>query len=68
MANERSTDRWVVAFYVAFAVLLAGALILAATGNRDAAVFVAIVAVARKLLTILNAILRDKSPWQLKNA
>jgi transposase len=29
---------------------------------------VAIVAVARKLLTILNAILRDKSPWQLKNA
>lgn len=29
---------------------------------------VAIVAVARKLLTILNAILRDKSPWQFKNA
>ncbi|HWE77344.1 MAG TPA: transposase, partial [Pseudolabrys sp.] len=29
---------------------------------------VAIVAVARKLLTILNAILRDKSPWQPKNA
>jgi transposase len=29
---------------------------------------VAIIAVARKLLTILNAILRDKSPWQLKNA
>lgn len=28
---------------------------------------VAIIAVARKLLTILNAILRDKSPWQLKN-
>ncbi|HEX2592921.1 MAG TPA: IS110 family transposase, partial [Rhizomicrobium sp.] len=24
----------------------------------------AIIAVARKLLTILNAILRDKSPWQ----
>lgn len=29
---------------------------------------VAIIAVARKLLTILNAILRDKTPWQLKNA
>jgi transposase len=29
---------------------------------------VAIIAVARKLLTILNAILRDKSPWQPKNA
>jgi transposase len=29
---------------------------------------VAIIAVARKLLTILNAILRDKAPWQLKNA
>ena len=29
---------------------------------------VAIVAVARKLLTILNAILRDKTPWQQKNA
>jgi transposase len=26
---------------------------------------VAIIAVARKLLTILNAILRDKSPWQI---
>ncbi|MBV9990435.1 MAG: IS110 family transposase, partial [Alphaproteobacteria bacterium] len=25
---------------------------------------VAIIAVARKLLTILNAILRDKNPWQ----
>ena len=25
---------------------------------------VAIIAVARKLLTILNAILRDKKPWQ----
>ena len=25
---------------------------------------VAIIAVARKLLTILNAILRDKTPWQ----
>ena len=25
---------------------------------------VAIVAVARKLLTVLNAILRDKNPWQ----
>jgi transposase len=29
---------------------------------------VAIIAVARKLLTILNAILRDKTPWQTKNA
>ncbi len=29
---------------------------------------VAIIAVARKLLTILNAILRDKTPWLLKNA
>jgi transposase len=29
---------------------------------------VAIIAVARKLLTILNAILRDKMPWQPKNA
>lgn len=29
---------------------------------------VAIIAVARKLLTILNAILRDKTPWQLKSA
>jgi transposase len=28
----------------------------------------ALVAVARKLLTILNAILRDKTPWQPKNA
>ena len=26
---------------------------------------VALVAVARKLLTILNAIIRDKKPWQL---
>jgi transposase len=25
---------------------------------------VALIAVARKLLTILNAILRDKKPWQ----
>jgi transposase len=25
---------------------------------------VALIAVARKLLTILNAILRDKTPWQ----
>jgi hypothetical protein len=25
---------------------------------------VAIIAVARKLLTILNAIIRDKAPWQ----
>jgi transposase len=29
---------------------------------------VAIIAVARKLLTILNAILRDKTPWQPRNA
>jgi transposase len=29
---------------------------------------VAIIAVARKLLTILNAILRDKTPWQPKIA
>jgi transposase len=29
---------------------------------------VALVAVARKLLTILNAILRDKRPWQTKTA
>jgi transposase len=29
---------------------------------------VAIIAVARKLLTILNAILRDKAPWQPKTA
>ena len=29
---------------------------------------VAIIAGARKLLTILNAILRDKTPWQSKNA
>jgi transposase len=29
---------------------------------------VAIIAVARKLLTILNAILRDKAPWQPQNA
>jgi transposase len=29
---------------------------------------VAIVAVARRLLTILNAIVRDKRPWQLQNA
>ena len=29
---------------------------------------VAIIAVARKLLTILNAILRDQRPWQLQNA
>lgn len=28
---------------------------------------VALVAVMRKLLTILNAILRDKSPWQIQN-
>jgi transposase len=29
---------------------------------------VALVAVARKLLTILNAIIRDKRPWQLQTA
>ncbi|MCC6719514.1 MAG: IS110 family transposase, partial [Acetobacteraceae bacterium] len=29
---------------------------------------VAIVATARKLLTILNAILRDKTPWNPQNA
>ena len=29
---------------------------------------VAIVAVARKLLTILNAIIRTQQPWQLQNA
>ena len=29
---------------------------------------VAIIAVARKLLTILNAILRDRTPWQPKTA
>jgi transposase len=29
---------------------------------------VALIAVARKLLTILNAILRDKTPWQHQNA
>ena len=29
---------------------------------------VALIAVARKLLTILNAILRDRKPWQLQNA
>jgi transposase len=29
---------------------------------------VALIAIARKLLTILNAILRDKRPWQPKTA
>jgi transposase len=29
---------------------------------------VALVAVARKLLTILNAILRDQRPWQPQSA
>jgi len=29
---------------------------------------VALIAVARKLLTMLNAILRDKQPWQPKTA
>ena len=43
MANER--DQWVVACYVAFAVLLVGALVLAAAGHRDAAVFAALIAV-----------------------
>jgi hypothetical protein len=47
MANG---DRWVVACYVAFAVFLAGALILAALGYRDAAVFVAIIAVVTTLV------------------
>ena len=38
---------------------------LVAAGKNKLA---AIVAVARKLLTILNAILRDKTPWQAKIA
>ena len=46
MANG---DRWVVACYVAFAVFLVGALILAALGYRDAAVFVAVIAVVTTL-------------------
>jgi transposase len=29
---------------------------------------VALIATARKLLTILNAILRDQSPWRAKTA
>jgi transposase len=29
---------------------------------------VALIAVARKLLTILNAILRDKHPWRAETA
>jgi transposase len=29
---------------------------------------VALIAVARKLLTILNAILRDKQPWHAQSA
>ncbi|MGK7871360.1 IS110 family transposase, partial [Falsiroseomonas sp. E2-1-a20] len=29
---------------------------------------VALVAVARKLLTILNAIIRDKQPWHAQSA
>jgi transposase len=29
---------------------------------------VALIAVARKLLTILNAVLRDRRPWQMQNA
>jgi hypothetical protein len=47
MANG---DRWVVACYVAFAVFLVGALILAAFGHRDAAVFVAVIAVVTTLV------------------
>jgi transposase len=35
---------------------------------RDKPKKVALVAVARKLLTILNAIVRDKRPWQPQNA
>jgi hypothetical protein len=50
MADERSIDRWVVACYAAFAALLIGALVLAATGKRDAAVVVAVVAVIVTLL------------------
>ena len=38
---------------------------LVATGKPK---LVAIIAVARKLLTILNAVLRNKMPWQSKNA
>jgi hypothetical protein len=47
MANG---DRWVVACYIAFAVFLVSALILAAFGHRDAAVFVAVVAVVTTLV------------------
>jgi hypothetical protein len=43
-------DRWVVALFVAFGILIVGALVLAATGNRDAAVFVAILAVVTTLV------------------
>jgi hypothetical protein len=49
MADE-GTDRWVLACYIAFAILLVTALLLAATHNRDAAVFVAIIAVVVTLL------------------
>ena len=48
MTNGR--DRWVVACYVAFAVLLVGALVLAATDNRDAAVGAALIAVITTLV------------------
>ena len=43
-------DRWVVACYVAFAAFLVGALVLAALGYRDAAVFVAVIAVVTTLV------------------
>lgn len=43
-------DRWVVALFVAFGILIVGALVLAATGNREAAVFVAILAVVTTLV------------------
>jgi hypothetical protein len=43
-------DRWVVACYIAFAVFLVGALILTVFGHRDAAVFVAVIAVVTTLV------------------
>jgi transposase len=61
------------------AVLFTGAMV-AARHNPDLKIFrdrlvaagkpkiVALVAVARKLLTILNAIIRDRQPWQPQNA
>jgi transposase len=36
--------------------------------NAGKTKMVVLIAVARKLITILNAILRDKTPWQPKNA